>query len=66
MAVSSSFIGWPHYLLERANLKGKEVLALRAEAGRSERQWKSVLSWMLGVACARHVLELEGYPAYTQ
>ena len=42
-------------------LKGRDLLVLRGETGRSERQWKSVLSWMLGVAGARHVLAYEGY-----
>jgi hypothetical protein len=48
-------------LLESTMLRGSEVLALRAETRRSERQWKGVLSWMLGVAGARHVLKREGY-----
>jgi len=60
-AVSSSFIGWPPFLLQTANLNGDSVLALRAAVGQSERQWKSVLSWMLGVASARHVLGSESY-----
>jgi hypothetical protein len=34
---------------------------LRDKAGRSERQWKSVLSWMLGIAGARHFLRQDGY-----
>lgn len=61
VAVSSSFMGWPPFLVEVVKLKGNDVLALHAAAGRSERQWKSVLSWMLGVAGARHVLKFEGY-----
>ncbi len=36
-------------------------MTLRPEVGRSERQWKGVLSWMLGVAGARHVLAYERY-----
>jgi hypothetical protein len=38
-----------------------EHLSVRERAGRSERQWKGVLSWMLGVAGTRHVLAREGY-----
>jgi hypothetical protein len=34
---------------------------IRTEVARSERQWKSFLSWMLGVAGTRHVLASEGY-----
>jgi len=60
-AVGRSFIGWPPFLLHPTMFHGIEVLALRAEAGRCDRQWKSVLSWMLGVAGARHVLGAEGY-----
>lgn len=60
-AASSSFMGWPSFLLQTINLNGSDLLALRQAAGRSERQWKGVLSWMLGVAGARHVLQLEQY-----
>ena len=42
-------------------MSGRDFLTLRPEAGRSEHQWKGVLSWMLGVAGARHVLAYEGY-----
>jgi hypothetical protein len=61
VAVGSSFVGWPPFLIELLNRSGNDLLALRTEAGRSERQWKSVLSWMLGVAGARQVLKNEGY-----
>ena len=60
-SVGSSFMGWPPFLLESTMLRGSEILALRPETRRSERQWKGVLSWMLGVAGARHVLKREGY-----
>src|SRR5882724_2529763 len=40
-AVGSSFIGWPPYLLQVANVSKTDLLAVRAEAARSERQWKS-------------------------
>lgn len=59
--VSSSFVGWPPFLIDVARMSIGNCLALRAEAGRTERQWKGVLSWMLGVAGARHVLKSEGY-----
>lgn len=59
--VGSSFIGWPPFLVEVAKFNGNDFLALREEAGRTERHWKSVLSWMLGVAGTRHVLVSEGY-----
>jgi hypothetical protein len=60
-AVGSSFIGWPPFLLESNWATGEELLGLRALARRSDRQWKGVLSWMLGVAGARHILDSEGY-----
>src|ERR1039458_9777896 len=59
--VGTSFVGWPPFLLESNFSGAHELLGLRAIARRSDRQWKSVLSWMLGVAGARHVLDSEGY-----
>ena len=61
VAVGPSFMGWPPFLLDAARINGQDLMVVRAEAGRSERQWKSFLSWMLGVAGARHVLDSEGY-----
>ena len=61
VSLSSSFIGWPPFLLETSPFDGYDVLTISQSAGRSERQWKSVLSWMLGVAGTRHVLVAEGY-----
>lgn len=60
-SVSSSFVGWPPFLIQPVSVDGAEFLALRGEAERSDRQWKGVLSWMLGVAGARHFLESERY-----
>lgn len=60
-SASSSLMGWPSQLIESVRHNGSEVLALREELGRAERQWKGMLSWMLGVAGARHVLKKEGY-----
>src|SRR5687768_3901868 len=61
VSVSSSFIGWPPYLLASVSFQKYNVLSLGAVAGRSERQWKGFLSWMLGVAGTRHVLASENY-----
>jgi hypothetical protein len=60
-AVSSSFMGWPSLLIEALPIQGKNFLTLRSEVGKTERQWKGFLSWMLGVAGTRHFLEQEGY-----
>ena len=60
-SVGPSFIAWPSFLLESMSFNNRAILTLRVEAGRTERQWKGFLSWMLGVAGARHVLADEGY-----
>lgn len=60
-SASASFIGWAPFLME-SHLDGKtDYLTLNKIAGRTERQWKVFLSWMLGVAGTRHVLAQEGY-----
>ena len=64
-SVSSAFMGWPTYLIE----KYKDVfqsqlldyLTLREGVVETERQWKGFLSWMLGVAGTRHIIKKEGY-----
>ncbi len=61
LAVSSSFIGWPSFLIDTVSIDSNEFLTLSPITTGSERQWKSVLSWMLGVAGARHVLANDGY-----
>jgi hypothetical protein len=59
--VSRALIGWPDFLLESIAYKGRDCLALRQLAGRTERQWRVFLSWMVGVAGARHFLKEDGY-----
>src|SRR5208283_3622082 len=59
--VSSSFVGWPPFLIKLVQDKKESYLTLQSEAGHSERQWKGFLSWMLGVAGTRHILKAEGY-----
>ena len=56
-AVAESLVGWPSFLLEVDSGR----LTMHPRAGRCERQWKSVLSWMLGVAGTRHFLKKEGF-----
>ena len=60
-SVSSSVCGWPPILVSSEESKSGSFLTMRTEAGRTERQWKAVMSWMLGVAGARHALENLGY-----
>jgi hypothetical protein len=57
----STFIGWPTSLIRSEDVDGTEHWSLDPVLGRTERQWKSVISWMLGVAGARHLLMHEGY-----
>src|SRR5262245_33822102 len=61
ISVGTSFIGWPPFLIESVAFNDSNVLTISAEAGRSERRWKGVLSWMLGVAGTRHFLREENY-----
>ena len=60
-SVSSAFLGWPEFLLEEVISGEDHFLTVSRSAGRSERQWKSILSWMLGVAGTRHFLQKERY-----
>lgn len=60
-SVGPSFMSWPRHLITTVKINGSDYLALRPEAGKSDRQWKGVLSWMLGVAATREVLLSEGY-----
>jgi hypothetical protein len=59
--VASSLVGWPPFLIETVKSEGIDVLMLRKDVGRTERQWKGMLSWMLGVAGTRQVLADEQY-----
>jgi len=59
--LSSSLMGWPALLLKDTKFQSKHVLTLREQLGRSERQWKGMLSWMLAVAGARQFLAFDGY-----
>ena len=61
MPVSADFMGWPFFLIEVNHIEMLDYLILCSEVGRTERQWKGFLSWMLGVAGTRHVLATEGY-----
>src|SRR5688572_30394576 len=53
-SISSSLVGWPPFVIETVTYKGQNVLSLVTDLGRNERQWKGVVSWMLGVAGSRH------------
>src|SRR5262245_35029369 len=44
-SVGASFMGWPPFLIEQFLFRRKDHLAIRVDAGRTERQWKRVLSW---------------------
>lgn len=59
--VTKSFMGWPPHLLKVHPSVPAPLMSIIPECGATERQWKAVLSWMLGVAGARQVLSKEGY-----
>lgn len=61
LAISSSFVGWPSFLIDTVPVQSQTFLTLASITTGSERQWKGVLSWMLGVAGARHALAADGY-----
>ena len=54
-------MGWPNHLLRAVGSSYNPYLAIDEQVSGCERQWKGVVSWMLGVACARKVLSEEGY-----
>lgn len=54
-------MGWPSVLTEECTVEGVPFLALGEQATRTERQWKSFLSWMFGICGTRAVLANEGY-----
>jgi hypothetical protein len=61
VSISQSIMGWPQYLIEVETGVPRPYLYLSRIAGWSERQWKVVLSWMLGVVGTRRVLANENY-----
>src|ERR1700677_4503953 len=61
VAASTGLIGWPPFITELVDYEALPHLTLRSIAGKTERQWKGVLSWMLGVAGTRMVLSNGGY-----
>ena len=61
LSTGASFFGWPSQILFQSNAGGTDYLTIHRWLGQSERQWKGVISWMLGVAGARRVLSELGY-----
>lgn len=60
--MASAACGWPAFMLtNRSKRAGDDWWRLVETAGSTERQWKGVMSWMLGVAGTRHVLHHLGY-----
>jgi hypothetical protein len=54
---SASFFGWPKRLL----VQHYGMLTLSEQVQTTERQWKGMISWMLGVAGTRFYLTEDGY-----
>ena len=59
--VSGSLFGWPDSLLTSVEVSKSHYMTLHESLRGCERQWKGFLSWMLGVAGARHFLRELGY-----
>ena len=60
-SLGTAIFGWPQHLTEVVPQGNSPYLALHRVLRSTERQWKGVLSWMLGVAGTRQVLEQENY-----
>ena len=61
VSAGRSVMGWPFKLLKVTSYESGQVLSLDKVARGAERQWKGFVSWMLGVAGARHFLGNGGY-----
>lgn len=60
--ISQSVFGWPQHVLCGNPSRGpNRYLSVRSIVGQSERHWKTVLSWMMGVIGTRKVMSNEGY-----
>lgn len=60
--ISQSIFGWPqHVLCGNPSSGPNRYLSVRSIVGQSERHWKTVLSWMMGVIGTRKVMSNEGY-----
>lgn len=60
-SLSPALVGWPPFLIETVPISIGDCLTLQERAAQSEKQWKGVVSWMLGVAGTRQFLESDGY-----
>lgn len=61
LSLGTALFGWPAHITENVTKDGHQHLTLSSLLATSDRQWKGVISWMLGVAGARRVMEEEGY-----
>jgi hypothetical protein len=59
--IGTDFFGWLTALIHSYRVGTTDYHCLDERLARTERQWKGVVSWMLGVAGARHVMGIEGY-----
>lgn len=58
---ASALFGWPAYLIRPHDDGSTFYWEMHEELAGTERQWKRVIAWMLGVVGARHLLAAEGY-----
>jgi len=59
--VGTTFFGWPNHIILELNAPNQGYMAIQRSLSTTDRQWKGVISWMLGIAGARRVLRQEGY-----
>jgi hypothetical protein len=59
--VGTTFFGWPNHIIQELNAPNQGYMAIQRSLSTTDRQWKGVISWMLGIAGARRVLRQEGY-----
>ncbi|MGO9018978.1 MAG: hypothetical protein ACLQVJ_11580 [Syntrophobacteraceae bacterium] len=62
VSLSRGFADLLGEILESQSFNIGDFWTVRRLAARYEKQWKQVTSFILGVACCRKVVEMEGYP----
>jgi len=62
LATAQSIFGWPFFLIRlEQGSSSSNYWVMEPLGGWSDRQWKGVLSWMIGIAGTRKVLNEEQY-----
>jgi hypothetical protein len=61
LTLGTTFFGWPNHIIYELVGTHQGYLSIHRSLSTTDRQWKGVISWMLGIAGARRVLRQEGY-----